>query len=109
MLDYVLQTKGEAKKVITKIVKGNLYLLAHKGSGFDSYVVLNNLSHWRTVVSIIKNGSENVSLKIFNGYVDQNKKMSQNVHFRCGLLPFKVSLKKEEGVINYQKVYLNEN
>ena len=41
MLDYVLQFKGEAKR-IKKIIKYNLYLVGHKGSGFDSYVVLNN-------------------------------------------------------------------
>ena len=43
LLDYVLQFKGEAKKVNKKIVNQNLYLLAHKGSGFDSYVILKNL------------------------------------------------------------------
>ena len=70
MLDYVLQFKGEAKRSNNNIVKYNLYLLAHKGSEFDSYVVLNNLPQWRTVVSLINNGSGIVSLKIFNGYVD---------------------------------------
>ena len=54
MLDYVLQYKGEPKRNNNKIVKYNLYLIAHKGSGFDSYVVLNNLPQWRTV-SLIKN------------------------------------------------------
>ena len=82
MLDYVLQYKGEVKKVINKIVKYNLYLLAQKGSGFDSYVVLNNLLQWRTVVSLIKNGLGVVSLKKFNGYVDPIKKIPQYVHFR---------------------------
>ena len=43
MLDYVLQYKGEPKRINNKIVKFYLYLIAHKGSGFDSYVVLNNL------------------------------------------------------------------
>ena len=61
-------------KDINKIVKYNLYLLAHKGSGFDTYVVLNNFTQWRLVVSLIKNGSGIVSLKMFNGYVDKNKK-----------------------------------
>ena len=92
MLDYVLQYKGEPKKINNKIVKYNLYLIAHKGSGFDSYVVLNNLPQWRTV-KLIKNGSGIVSLKIFNGYVDQNKKIPQYVHLRCGLLHIKDSLK----------------
>ena len=93
MLDYVLQYKGEPKRINKKIVKYNLYLIAHKGSGFDSYVVLNNLPQWRTVVSLIKNGSGIVSLKIINGYVDQNKKIPHYVHLRCGLLHIKDSLK----------------
>ena len=92
MLGYVLQFKRDPKRINNKIVRYNLYLIAHKGSGFDSYVVLNNLLQWRTV-SLIKNGSGLVSLKIFNGYVDQNKKTPQYVHFRCGLLHIKDSLK----------------
>ena len=44
MLDHDLSFKGEVKKIKTKIVESNLYLIAHNGSGFDSYVVLNNLS-----------------------------------------------------------------
>ena len=46
MLDHVLQFKGESKKVNFKIVKKKLYILAHSGSGFDNYVVLNNLPEW---------------------------------------------------------------
>ena len=92
MLDYVLQYKGEPKRIINKIVKYNLYLRAHKGSGFDSYVVLNNLPQWRTV-KLIKNGSGILSLKLFNGYVDQNRKIPQYVHLRCGFLHIKDSLK----------------
>ena len=75
MLDHVLSFKGEAKKVKNRIVEYNLYLMAHNGSGFDSYVVLNNLPQWRSAVFLIKNGAGIVSLKIFNGYVDQNKKI----------------------------------
>ena len=70
MLDHVSQFKGEAKKVINKIVKYNFYILALGGSGFDGNVVLNNLPQWRTVASLIKNGSG----ILFNGFVDQNKK-----------------------------------
>ena len=54
MLDYALQFEGEPKRVINKIVKYNLYLIAHKSSGFDSYVVLNNLPQWRTVSGLNK-------------------------------------------------------
>ena len=43
---------------------------------------------------MIKNGSGIVSLQIFNGYADPNEKIPQNVHFKCGLLHIKTSLKK---------------
>ena len=77
MLDHVLSFKGEPKKVKNKIVEYNLYLIAHNGSGFDSYVVLNNLPQWRSVLKLIKNGAGNISLKLFNAYVDQHKKIPQ--------------------------------
>ena len=94
MLDHVLSYKGEPKKVKNKIVEYNLYLIAHNGSGFDSYVVLNNLPQWRSVVKLIKNGRGIVSLKIFNGYVDENKKIPQYVHFRCGRVHINQKLRK---------------
>ena len=81
MIHYVLQFKGEAKRNNNKIVKHKLYLIAHKGSGFDSYVVLNNLSQWRTVVSLIENGAGFVSLKNFNTHLDPAKKDSYKCSF----------------------------
>ena len=77
MLDYVFEIKGEARKINNKIeTKNNLYLIAHKGSGFVWYVVFSLLPQKRTVLSLIKNGAGIVSLKTFNGYIDQNKKIS---------------------------------
>ena len=78
-----------------KIVEFNLLLIAHNGSGFESYFVLNNLPQWRSVVKLNKNGAGILSLKIFNGYVDQNEKILQNVHFRCGRIQINGSLKKK--------------
>ena len=63
------------KNVNNKIFENNLFFIAHNGSGFDSYVVLNILPQWRSVVDLIKNGTGIVSSKIFNGYVDQNEKI----------------------------------
>ena len=74
MLDHVLSFKGEPKKVKNKFVEYNLYLIAHNGSGFDSYVVLNNLPQWRSVVELIKNGAGIFLLNVFNGYVDEKEK-----------------------------------
>ena len=98
MLDYVSLVKGGTRRNINKIVVYNLYLLAHKGSGFDIYVVWNNLPQWRTVASLIKNGSAIVSLKVFNGYAVSVKKIPQCVHFGCRILNFKDSLKKRKNL-----------
>ena len=91
MLDHVLSLKGEAEKFNNKIY--NLYLIAHNGSGFDSYVVLNNLPQQRNV-NLIKNGAGIVSLKIFNGYVDEKKRIPQYVHFICERVHINSCLKK---------------
>ena len=74
MLDHFLSFEGEPKKVNNKIVEYDLYLIAHNGSGFDRYVVINNFPQWPSVVNLIKNRAGLVSLKIFNRYVDQNGK-----------------------------------
>ena len=42
-------------------------MIAHYGSGFDSYVVLNNLPQKRFVVNLLKKGVGITSLKIFTG------------------------------------------
>ena len=59
-------------------------MIAHNGSGFDSYVVINNLPQMRSVIKLIKNGAGIISFKIFNGYVDEKKKFPQDVHLKCG-------------------------
>ena len=107
MLDCVLQFKGEPKRINNKIVKYNIYSLAHRGSGFDSYVALYNLPQWRTVC-LVKNGSGIVSLKVFNGYVDPVKKIPQYVHFRCGLLHIKDSLNNIRKSYEIQPCLINQ-
>ena len=69
-------------------------MIAHNGSGFDSYDVLNILPQKRSVVKLIKNEAGIISLKIFNGNVDQNKNIPQYVHFRCKRVHINNSLKK---------------
>ena len=73
MLNRVSSLKGESRKINNKIVEYNLCSIAQNGSKFDSYVVLNNIPQWRTVVKLIKSGAGIVSLKIFIGYVDEKK------------------------------------
>ena len=107
MLDHVLSFEGEPKKVRNKIVEHNLYLIAHNGSGFDSYVVLNKLPQWRSVVKLIKKGAGIISLKIFNGNVDQ-KKIPQYVHFRCGRVHINKKLRKVGESYNLQERLLKK-
>ena len=40
LLDHILEFKGEPKSVNSKIVEYILYMVAHNGSAFDSYIVL---------------------------------------------------------------------
>ena len=98
-------SKEKLKKVNKKIVKYNLYILAHIASGFNSYVVFNLLPQWRTVVSLIKNGAGIVSLEIFNGYLDEKEKIPQYVLFRCGRDHINNSLEGLVLIINYSLRY----
>ena len=69
---------------------------AHNGSGFDTWIVLNNLPCDRHIVGdIIKNGKGIIELKVFNGLIDKNnKQIPQYLHFRCGMTHLNYSLKK---------------
>ena len=69
-------------------------MVAHNGSTFDNYAVIINLPQWRNIVKLIKIEAGLVSLNISNGYVDENKKIAQYVHFRCGRVHIISSLTK---------------
>ena len=95
-LDYLLKLKGEERKIINKIVEYNLQLHAHNGSGFDTWIILNNLPCDRHIVAdIIKNGKGIIELKVFNGLIyKNNKQIPQYLHFRCGMTHLNYSLEK---------------
>ena len=95
-LDYLLKLKGDERKVNNKIVEYNLQLHAHNGSGFDTWIILNNLRCDKHIVGdIIKNGKGIISLKVFNGPIyKNNKQIPQYLHFRCGMTHLNYSLKK---------------
>ena len=81
-------------------------MIAHNGSGFDSYVALNNLPQWRSVVKLFKNGAGFISLQLFNGFFD--KKIPQYVHFRCVRVHNNKSLKKIEESFKLQPSLLKQ-
>ena len=73
----------------------NLHLDAHNGSGFDTWIILNKLPCDKHIVDIIKNGKGLISLKIFNGYIQNiRKQIPQFLIFRCGMTHLNYSLKK---------------
>ena len=95
-LDFCLKLKGqEYKDKKGKVLEYNLQLHAYNGSGFDTWIVLNNLPCDKRIVQIIKNGKAIIELKVFNGYIEENKKqIPQYLHFRCGMTHLNYSLKK---------------
>ena len=63
---------------------------AHNGSGFDTWIVLNSLDCDKGIVNVIKNGKGIIESKVFNGYIEKNKKqIPQYLHFRCGMTHLK--------------------
>ena len=110
-LNYLLKLKGEEKKVNNKIVEYNLQLHAHNGSGFDTWIILNNLPCDRHIVGdIIKNGKGIIEMKVFNGLVyKNNKQIPQYLFFRCGMTHLNYSLKKLGKTFGLPKELLKTN
>ena len=70
-LDFLLEFKGEERRVDNKTVEYNLQLDAHNGSGFGTWIILDNLPCDKNIVDIIKNGKAIIFLKVFNGYIQK--------------------------------------
>ena len=72
-LDFCLKLKKEEREDNkNKILENNLQLHAHNGSGFHTWMVLNNLSCDKRIVIFLKNGKSNTELKMFNGCNEKN-------------------------------------
>ena len=101
--------KGDECNVKNKIVEYNLQLHAHNGSVFDTWVILNNLPCDKHIVGDInKNGKGIISLNIFDGYIEKNKKqIPQYLHFRCGMSHLNYSFEKLGKTFKLQKELLN--
>ena len=87
----------------------NLQLHAHSGSGFDTWIVLNNLPCDKRIVNIIKNGKGIIEMKIFNGYIQNKtstKQIPQYIHFRCGMTHLIYKLEKLGRTFELQKELL---
>ena len=94
-LYFCLKIKRDERKVKNKIVEYNLQMHAHNGSGFDTWIILNNFPCDKHIFDIIKNGKGIIELKVFNGLTyKNNKQIAHYLHFRCGLTHLHYSLKK---------------
>ena len=107
-LDFCLKLKGDERKFENKIVEYNLQLHAHNGSSFDTWIILKNLRCDKHIVGdIIKNGKGIIEMKIFNGYIEENKKqIPQYLHFRCGMTHLNYPPKKLGKTFELQKELL---
>ena len=90
-----------------EVLEFNVQLHAHIGSGFDTWIILCNLSCDKRIVNTIKNGKGIIELKVFNGYVEKNKnQIPQYLHFRCGMNHIIYSFKKLGRTFKLQKELL---
>ena len=107
-LDFCLKFKGEERKTINnKNVENNIQLHAHNGSGFDTWINLKNLRCDKHIVDILKKGKGIISLRVFNGYIEKNKKqIPQYLIFRCGMTQLNYSLEKLGKTFKLQKELL---
>ena len=107
-LDFCLKLKEEKyKDKKGKVLEYNLQLHAHIGSGFDTWIVLNNLSCDKRIVSILKNRKGIIELKVFNGYIEKIKKqIPQYLRFSCGITDLNYSLEKIGKTFKLQKEIL---
>ena len=74
-LDFCLKLKRDQRKIINnKIVEYDLQLHAHDGSGFDTWIILNNLHCDKHIADIVENGKGVISLRVFIGYIEKKNK-----------------------------------
>ena len=106
-LDFCLELEGDERKVKNEIVEYILQMHAHNGSGFDTWIILNNLPCDKHFVDIVRNGKSFFELKVYNGLIQKNIKQSpQYLHFRCGMTHLNYSLKKLGKTFNLPKELL---
>ena len=107
-MDFCLKVKGEERKDNeNKILDYNLHLQANNGSGYDTWVFLNNLSCDKRIVNNFNKGKGIFEFKVFNGYVEKNKKqIPQYFHFRFGMTHLNFSPKKLGKTFKLQKELL---
>ena len=71
MFKKLQDLKGEPKKIEKNgkeiTLEYEKKVIAHNGSGFDSWITLDNLLEWCRITSMIKTGKGIINMKIYNG------------------------------------------
>ena len=102
-----MKFKGDELKVKNRTVEDNFQLHAHNGSGFDTWIKINNLPCDEHIVDIFKNGKGIISMKILKGYIQNGRKQTpQNPNFRCGMTHLNYFLKNLRKTFKLQKELL---
>ena len=104
---FLFEIKRRREKSKKKVVEYNLQLHAHNGSGFDTWIIINNLDCDKHIVDIIKNGTGNTELKVINGLtLENNKQIPQYLNFLCGMTHLNYSIKNLGKAFKLQKELL---
>ena len=100
MFKKLRDVNGEPKKIEKNgkeiIVEYELKMIAHNGSGLDSWIILDNLPEWARITSMIKTGKGIINMKIYNGMCDvksNSKGKPQYLIFNCSANHMKPSLR----------------
>ena len=54
-------------------------MLAHNGSGFDTWIILNNFPCDKRIVKMIQNGKRIIEKELFDGYIGKKEKMNSSM------------------------------
>ena len=121
MFEKLRDLKGEPKKIEKNgkkiTIEYEMKMIAHNGSGFDSWIILDNLPEWCRITSMIKTGKGIINMKIYNGMcnVKTNKERKivskgqpQYLVFNCSANHMKSSLRKLGETYKLQKEVLKQ-
>ena len=110
VVDFSFKLEGQERKVCKKVVEKNFQLHAHNGSGYNIWQIWSILPCDKHIVDDIRNGKGKILLKLFNGYVCNDKKQSpQYLFIICGMTHLNHSLKDRVNCLYYKKFTENWN
>ena len=96
--------KRSKKRLKNEIPEYNLQLHAQNASGFDTWIILNNIPCDKQFVKIVKNGKGIIELKVSNDFFQNyNKQTLQYLRFSYDVTHLNYSIKKTGKTFELQK------